>query len=57
MSPFALRALGLALAGLIAVLLAFIIPDATLGTLLAVLIGGGLGALFFRLADRKQRPR
>lgn len=52
-----LRALGLGLAGLIAVLLAFTIPDATLGTLLAVLVGGGVGAVFFRMADRRQRPR
>lgn len=57
MSPLALRALGLGLAALVAVLLALLIPDATLGTLLAVVIGGGLGAYFFHLADRRQRPR
>ena len=54
MTPFLLRALGLSLAALVAVLLALTIPDPNLGTLLAVILGGGVGFYFFLLADRRR---
>lgn len=46
------RAIGLIAAMLIGGLLAITIPDATTGTILAVVVGGGIGAFFFALADR-----
>lgn len=53
LNPLMLRAIGVLVAMGVAVLMALITTDGTLGLILATIIGGGLGAFFFWQADRK----
>jgi len=46
------RAFGIFAATAIAVLMALLVPDAVVGMLLAIIVGGGVGAYFFYLADK-----